>query len=237
MAPCKVMVVERYTPLRRRVTKLLKHGCAALAMLGLGSIGAVTPAWAATATSAAAVMQKFFQTSKTISADFQQEVVNHGGVVMQRAQGQLWIERPGRFRWNYAGKNGQMIVSDGQQVWLYEPALQQVTVQPLGKVLGSTPAALIAGRDVLPADFQISSLPAKDGLQWVLLTPKKGQSQGFTSIRMGFDAAGQLRDMRMEDAFQQETVLHFDHVRVNVPIASKTFHFTPPAGVDVLKNP
>ncbi len=233
MVPYKAMVVEKCMLLPRRATDLVRL-CVSVVFGWLLMVGVSLPLFAA---EPGALLEKFFRSSKTVTADFQQEVFNHGGVVEQRASGQLWIARPGRFRWNYAGKNGQMIVSDGRQVWLYEPALQQVTVQPLGKVLGSTPAALIAGRDVLPTDFQISSLPAKSGLQWVLLKPKKGQNQGFTSIRMGFDNAGQLREMLMEDAFQQETVLHFEHVRVNVPISDKIFHFTPPAGVDVLKNP
>ena len=228
------MAVEKSTPPRRRVTDRVRLGAAAFLVI-LSFMGICPPP--ALAADPGALLEKFFQSSKTVTADFQQEVLNHGGVVEQRAAGQLWIARPGRFRWNYAGKNGQMIVSDGQQVWLYEPALQQVTVQPLGKVLGRTPAALIAGRNVLPSDFQISALPEKNGLQWILLKPKEGQSQGFTSIQMGFDSSDQLREMLMEDAFQQETVLHFDHVRVNVPIANATFHFTPPAGVDVLKNP
>ncbi|MEY2341039.1 outer membrane lipoprotein chaperone LolA [Acidithiobacillus sp. IBUN Pt1247-S3] len=219
--------------LPRRETDRVRRSVSAFLAICL-VLGANLPVLAA---DPSALLEKFFQSSKTVTADFQQEVLNHGGVVEQKASGQLWIARPGRFRWNYTGKNGQMIVSDGQQVWLYEPALQQVTVQPLGKVLGSTPAALIAGRNVLPEGFQISALPDKNGLQWVLLKPKKGQSQGFTSIQMGFDNSGQLREMLMQDAFQQETVLHFEHVRVNVPIPNKTFHFTPPAGVDVLKNP
>jgi outer membrane lipoprotein carrier protein len=218
--------------LRRPVTKIRQRFVGVV--LGLVAVGMTTAAWA---TAPAALLQKFFQSSRTVTASFQQEVLNHGGVVEQRAQGKLWISRPGRFRWDYAGKNGQTIVSNGEEVWLYEPALQQVTVQPLGKVLGSTPAALIAGRDVLTTDFDISALPAKDGLDWVLLKPKQGQAQGFTAIRMGFNSAGQLRQMWMEDAFQQQTVLHFEKVRTNIPISSQTFHFTPPAGVDVLKNP
>jgi len=182
-------------------------------------------------------LHRFFQDTRTVTADFRQEIANAQGEIIKRASGRLWISRPGKFRWDYAGANGQVIVSNGERVWLYEPALQQVTVQALGKSLGSTPAALIAGRDTLDQDFTVKPLPAKDGLQWVLLGPKEGQAQGFTALRLGFDNRGQLREMRMEDAFSQETLLRFSKVRINPPIAAHTFQFVPPKGVDVLSNP
>jgi outer membrane lipoprotein carrier protein len=182
-------------------------------------------------------LHRFFQDTHTVTADFSQEIANAQGEIIKRASGRLWVSRPGKFRWDYAGANGQVIVSNGERVWLYEPALQQVTVQPLGKSLGSTPAALIAGRDTLDQDFKVKALPAKAGLQWVLLEPKEGQTQGFTSLRLGFDGRGQLREMRMEDAFSQTTLLRFTKVRVNAPVAAHVFQFVPPKGVDVLSNP
>ncbi len=191
----------------------------------------------AQAASAVQDLHRFFQDTHTVTADFSQEIANAQGEIIKRASGRLWISRPGKFRWDYAGADGQVIVSNGERVWLYEPALQQVTVQPLSKSLGSTPAALIAGRDTLDRDFKVQTLPAKDGLQWVLLEPKDGQTQGFTALRLGFDGRGQLREMRMEDAFSQKTLLRFTKVRINRPIAAHTFQFVPPKGVDVLSNP
>ncbi len=182
------------------------------------------------------MLHHFFQSTHTITAQFSQEVANHNGQIVKKAGGTLWISRPGKFRWDYSGTNGQTIVSNGLKVWLYEPALQQVTVQPLGKALGSTPAALIAGNDDLSQRFNISDLGVKNQLHWLLLRPKNGQDQGFTALRLGFDAAGILKEMRMEDAFQQETVLHFTHVEINHAIPGQEFQFTTPAGVDVLSQ-
>ncbi|MHB8224888.1 outer membrane lipoprotein chaperone LolA [Acidithiobacillus sp.] len=190
----------------------------------------------AAAATGLAMLQDFFQKTHTITAQFSQEVANHDGQIVKRTSGMLWISRPGKFRWDYSGDNGQTIVSNGEKVWLYEPALEQATVQPLGKVLGSTPAALIAGNDDLSQRFKITDLGQKDGLHWLLLHPKTGQDQGFTALRMGFDAQGALRQMRMEDAFQQQTVLRFEHIKINHPISAQEFQFTPPAGVDVLSQ-
>ncbi|MHB8248918.1 MAG: outer membrane lipoprotein chaperone LolA [Acidithiobacillus sp.] len=183
------------------------------------------------------ILQHFFQQVQTVQAQFTQVVTNRNGQIIKRAAGTVWIQRPGKFRWVYDGSNGQTIVSNGTRVWLYDPALQQVTIQPLDKTLGSTPAALIAGKDILASRFVIRDLGSKDGIRWVELQPKNGQDQGFTAVRLGFDARGALQEMRMEDAFQQETVLTFHDIRLNQPIAAREFQFTPPAGVDVLKQP
>ncbi len=211
-----------------RVGRLARGFLLSLLILGI-------PQYAAAA-SGSTVLQEFFQKTHTITARFSQEVANHDGQVVKRASGQLWISRPGKFRWDYGGNNGQIIVSDGEKVWLYEPALEQATVQPLGQALGSTPAALIAGGDDLSQRFKITDLGEKDGLRWLLLHPKTGQDRGFTALRLGFDAQGALREMRMEDAFQQQTVLHFEHIEINHPIAAQEFQFTPPAGVDILSR-
>ena len=199
-------------------------------LLMLGSIQLAAAATGLT------MLQDFFQKTHTITARFSQEVANHDGQVVKHASGRLWISRPGKFRWDYDGRNGQTIVSNGEKVWLYEPALEQATVQPLGKAIGYTPAALIAGNDDLSQRFRITDLGEKDGLRWLLLHPKTGQDQGFTALRLGFDAQGALREMRMEDAFQQQTVLRFEHIRINRPISAQEFQFTPPAGVDVLSQ-
>ncbi|MHB1803834.1 MAG: outer membrane lipoprotein chaperone LolA, partial [Acidithiobacillus ferrooxidans] len=112
----------------------------------------------AAAATGLAMLQDFFQKTHTITARFRQEVANHDGQIVKRTSGKLWISRPGKFRWDYDGRNGQTIVSNGEKVWLYEPALEQATVQPLGKAIGSTPAALIAGNDDLGRRFRITDL-------------------------------------------------------------------------------
>ncbi len=207
----------------------------ASSVVALACLIAVPAAWGGSVLDA---MHHFFQDSRTVTADFTQKVSRPDGQVVKRAAGRLWISRPGKFRWTYEGSDGEVIVSNGRKVWLYEPALQQATVQPLGTALSSTPAALIAGRNPLSRQFTVRILPTgPGGLDWVLLLPKEGQSQGFTSIRMGFDHQGRLQEMRMEDAFQQTTTLKFSKIHINGPIASSKFRFSPPPGVDVLTNP
>src|SRR5438093_905380 len=87
----------------------------------------------------------FLRASQSARADFEQKVYGRGGKLTQEARGTFVFQRPGKFRWTYAKPVDQLIVGDGQRVWIYDRDLNQVTVRRLSKALGSTPAALLAG--------------------------------------------------------------------------------------------
>jgi outer membrane lipoprotein carrier protein len=109
------------------------------------------------------------------------------------AKGSFVFNRPGRFRWVYDKPVDQVIVGDGERVWIYDRGLAQVTVRKLARALGSTPAALLAGSTDVDAAFDLSEAGAKDGIEWLEAKPKDREA-GFERIRMGFDAKG-LRAM------------------------------------------
>ena len=89
--------------------------------------------------------QTYVRTTQAASADFDQKVYDRTGKLVQESKGNFAFLRPGRFRWTYAKPNPQLIVGDGERVWVYDEDLKQVTVRRLAKALGSSPAALLAG--------------------------------------------------------------------------------------------
>jgi outer membrane lipoprotein carrier protein len=131
----------------------------------------------------------------------------------------------------------QLIVGDGQQVWLYDPDLQQVTVQPMSKAMASTPAALLSGQS-LEKDFVLKALPIQAaqgtdaGLEWVEALPKVKEGS-FQSVKVGF-RAGQLVSIEVLDGFGQRSKLDFTAFN-SANVSPQLFVFTPPPGVDVLK--
>jgi outer membrane lipoprotein carrier protein len=140
--------------------------------------------------------------------------------------------RPGRFRWTYAKPVDQLIVGDGQRVWIYDRDLNQVTVRRLSKALGSTPAALLAGSSDVEKAFDLSEAGQRDGLEWLEAKPKDREA-GFERIRMGFDTAG-VRAMELTDNFGQTTLLRFTNLLRNPKVDAADFRFEPPKGADVL---
>jgi len=177
-------------------------------------------------------LNEFVQTVVTFQANFQQTVLDPQGQVMEQAQGQFVLQRPGKFRWDYAQPYPQHIVADGQRIWFYDVDLEQVSVQSQFEALADTPATLLSG-DSLPEDkYSLTNLPSNDGLLWVQLVPKELESN-FQTVTLAFDEHG-LRQMLMKDSFDQQTRLVFSQVIENADLAEDAFVFIPPEGVDVV---
>ena len=174
----------------------------------------------------------FLRSTQSVKADFEQKVTDRSGKPVQDSKGSFVLLRPGRFRWTYAKPVDQLIVGDGQRVWIYDRDLNQVTVRRLSKALGSTPAALLAGSSDVEKAFELAEAGQRDGLEWLEAKPKDREA-GFERIRMGFDVAG-VRAMELTDNFGQTTVLRFSNLARNPKVDPEEFRFTPPKGADVL---
>lgn len=194
-------------------------------------------------------MESFVMTVKTGQADFTQVVTSPAregqAPRVKTSSGRFEFSRPNRFRFDYAKPFVQTIVADGQTLWLHDVDLNQVTARKQSAVLGSTPAALIASAadvQALQADFVLTDAPDKDGLQWVLATPKSKEGQ-LQSVRVGFSVAGDavaatstLAVLEILDSFGQRSVLTFGGFKVNPALPAKAFDFKVPAGADLIRQ-
>ena len=155
--------------------------------------------------------------------------------------GQFSFMRPTRFRFDYLKPFAQVIVADGQTLWLYDPDLEQVTARKQAQALGNTPAALIATASefsALERDFQLQDAGEAEGLQWVQATPKQRDGT-LQSVRIGLRAEGMavtLARLDILDQFGQRSQISFNHFEANPSgLAAAQFQFTPPRGVDVIR--
>ena len=174
----------------------------------------------------------FVRDTKSARAEFVQQVRDRNGKMTQESKGSFVFQRPGLFRWVYAKPVDQVIVGDGERVWIHDRDLNQVTVRKLSRALGSTPAALLAGSADIEKAFELSDAGAKDGIDWLEAKPREREA-GFERVRMGFDAHG-LRAMELMDHFGQTTLLRFSHLQRNPKVDKSEFRFEPPKGSDVL---
>jgi len=174
----------------------------------------------------------FLSGTKSARGEFEQKVHDRSGKVTQESKGSFVFQRPGLFRWVYAKPIDQVIVGDGERVWIHDRDLNQVTVRKLTRALGSTPAALLAGSADVEKAFELSEAGAKDGLEWLEAKPKEREA-GFDRVRMGFDAHG-IRAMELLDHSGQTTLLRFTNLARNPKVDPSEFRFQPPKGADVL---
>ena len=177
-------------------------------------------------------LRAFVRETQTARTQFTQTVVDKNGRALKTANGTFELSRPGKFRWNVEKPYKQLLVGDGERVWVYDEDLNQVIVRKVGDALGGTPAALLSGNQDVERAFAWSDLPASDGLEWLGATPL-AQDAAFAEIRIGFDAKG-LAALEIVDAFGQKSLVRFTQVERNPKFAPERFRFSPPKGADVI---
>ncbi len=156
------------------------------------------------------------------------------------SSGTFEFARPNRFRFVYQKPFEQVIVADGQNLWLHDLDLNQVTVRKLAQVLSGTPAAVISAAPdlkALQADFKLSDLPAAEGLQWVQAEPKTRDGQ-VQRIQVGFRSTPrgtELAALDILDSFGQRSRMSFTAFEANPAFGPAHFQFKPPVGTDVMR--
>jgi outer membrane lipoprotein carrier protein len=178
-------------------------------------------------------LRAFIRDVNTGRAQFTQTVTSPDGAKKKVSSGSFEFSRPNRFRFAYAKPFEQLIVADGQKVWIYDADLNQASSRKFSSALGATPAALLAGGS-LDKDFDLAALPAKDGLDWVQANPKT-KDGAFKSVRVGFKGKD-LAAVEIVDAFDQRSLLQFSQFAAGVSFGADAFRFTPPAGADVIEQ-
>lgn len=94
-----------------------------------------------------------------INAEFSQRVSSPEGKILDDSRGTLAILRPGKFRWEVATPEEELIVSDGQTMWMYSPFIEQVTLLNLSDAIQGTPFILLSGANELQwANYQVTKI-------------------------------------------------------------------------------
>jgi outer membrane lipoprotein carrier protein len=210
------------------MTPMLKHTLAASLVLAALALLRAPVAFA----SPTSEVEKYLNGLATWSADFKQTIDDGHGKIVRSAAGKLYLQKPGRFRWDYVEPSEQLILADGKQIWFYDKDLQQANVRNMDASLANTPAVLLSGGGSLSSQFDVTALPPSDGLQWYQLIPKHSDTD-FQLVRIGF-RNGDLASMFLADKLNQVTQLTFANSKRNAKFAADLFSFVPPPGVDVI---
>lgn len=183
---------------------------------------------------AANKLSELLSHTQTIRGTFSQLTLDSTGTQLQEASGQMVLQRPGLFRWHTDPPLEQLLISNGEKVWLYDPDLLQVTVQKMDQRLTHTPALLLSG-DVskISENFSITYKEGGPVIDFILTPTAKDTL--FDTLRLSF-RNGVINDMQLLDAVGQRTNILFMGVKVNEPVDASQFVFDAPAGVDVIED-
>ena len=177
----------------------------------------------------------FTRDLKGLQAPFTQQVFDPNGKLKESSSGEVALSAPRLFRWEYRKPYEQLIVADGERVWVYDPDLQQATRRAQGTAEQGSPLAALIDPAKLDRDYLVAEAGDADGLHWLTLKPRQSDGAGFESARLGFGKAG-LEAMQFIDALGQKSVIDFGAWQRNPAFPAATFRFVPPKGVDVIEG-
>ena len=174
-------------------------------------------------------LRDFVKTVKSGKSTFTQTVTAPNGR-QKVSNGSFEFARPNRFRFVYEKPYAQTVVGDGTKVWIYDPDLNQASSRKTGDALANTPAALIVSNDIDKV-FTLADQPSKDGIDWVLATPRQAEGT-VRALRIGFKGHA-LAQLQIDDSFGQKSLIVFNGFEPNAKLAADAFVFVPPKGADV----
>lgn len=174
-------------------------------------------------------LRQLLSKMQTARADFTQTILNSRGQILQQVRGKMTIQRPGHFRWEVTQPNKQLLIADGQHIWFYDIDLQQITIQKQKIAHTDSPAALLSES---PKNLtQLFIIHPLMDVQGFTLFPKNKHAL-FQSITLIF-RKDRLREMRLTDKLDQQTVINFSQVQINPYLPTETFHFLIPKDKDI----
>lgn len=174
----------------------------------------------------------FFGGVRSIRGEFRQILFDPAGNVVETSEGDLAISKPGRFRWRYRDPYEQLIVADGEKLWLYDVDLEQVTVREQTETIRSSPAMLLGGEATALDEFHYVGTYSAEGYDWLRLEPVQPESD-FRSVSLAF-SEGELLMMELSDALNQTTRIEFSGLELNEDLDDSLFTFDLPPDVDVV---
>ncbi len=190
-------------------------------------------AQAAVASQAVAVnnLNKLLTNTRSMSANFSQSTQGGNAKTNRSFSGTMQVQRPNQFRWQVAGSAAQLIVGNGNTLWVYDKDLNQVTRQKVSNQVGDTPALLLSGNpSTIASSFNVTQPDATRN--YYVLYPKT-KSANFKSLSIAFNGGNPVM-MSLDDNLGQQTLISFSNIKRNVAISPSQFSFVPPKGVDVI---
>jgi outer membrane lipoprotein carrier protein len=180
-------------------------------------------------------LDRFTSGLEGLHATFTQTLTSAEGELQDSGAGEVWMQRPDHFRWQYRGEFPELIVADGQRLWMYDETLEQVTVREQSEMAGDSPLMLLTHPESIDRQFNVTELGDNGEFVLLELAVKNPQAE-FERVLLGL-RDGQLRLMAMEDALGMRTEIRFDLVERNPRLLPELFRFIPPMGVDVIGSP
>lgn len=206
---------------------------------GLQGLGAATESNSLTVETILDRVEAKYANSK-FSADFIQKSTIKAMDVTDSAAGKVYIKYPGKMRWEYDKPDRQIIITDGDKLWIYRPEDNQV-------MIGNAPtffkdgkgASFLSDIRLIRKKFDISleeNVQGQSDLFYHLKLIPLEKTLDISMIRLMISKQTfNVLQVTTVNFYGDETRIDFINSAFGVNLKDSLFSFSIPPGVDVLQ--
>ncbi|MDK9683402.1 outer membrane lipoprotein chaperone LolA [Pseudoalteromonas shioyasakiensis] len=175
-------------------------------------------------------LQQQLAAIKSFKAKFSQQVTDSQGEAIMQGEGNIALQQPMMIRWQQQSPDDTLFVSNGDKTYYFDSFAEQVTIMNTHSLIDSTPFVLLTSKD--PEQWAKYQVVATDA--GFSVTPNKGVESQVEKLDIRFNAQEQgLASLTVLDTSGQQSLFTFKDAKVNEALATQTFEFTIPEGVEV----
>lgn len=223
---------------RSQKLKLLAFVCALLAPVCM----LLAPAAAQTdsrAQNLAAAVDKKYNHLASLKMDF---VEVYRGAGRERTEsGTLMLKKPGRMRWDYRQPREKLFVSDGKTAYFYVPGERQARKASVKKIDDlRSPLRYLLGKTKLADEFPglavAEDVPQTSPSNVTLRGVPKRMADRVQQVLFEITPENRIQRITIEETDGSVTEFQFSNIAENAAVEEAAFHFTRPAGVELIES-
>lgn len=217
---------------------------AVTAIAGVGALGwgigrpvSVAAQSGPEATTVAAWVQSFYDQTRSMSADFRQRYNHRVYDREETSHGRVRFKKPGRMRFDYADPNGKVVVTDGEQLTVYEPpdpgqSRGQYYQQEMSQAQLPDALSFLTGDGQLAQRFRFRLLDLQAAGHEVLELRPRRPTANYSRVLLYVDSSAQRRGVVdrvvIVDQSNNTNTFDFRNQRFNSSVNGSVFRYRPP---------
>jgi len=176
-------------------------------------------------------------TAAGFSADFIQVSTIKAMEITDSAAGKLSVKYPGKMRWVYQTPEEQIIVSDGEHLWIYRPQDNQVLRGQAATFFGDGKGAgFLSDIRKIRDDFSITLEDIRFGESYSLVMVPRQKTWDLVRINLLVSKQDyHITQVYTYNAYEDVTRIEFSNLVFNGAMEPSLFEFKIPDNVDILE--
>ena len=181
-------------------------------------------------------LTKRMESISTLRADVEQLIITSDGGILETSSIRMLLKNPHGFLWETLEPFPELLVTNGEWLWNYQPDLEQVVIEPWSFEDSDFAARLLAGDSTgLDTDYRISAVEGANAELIDFRLEPVDPAALHSRIDISF-VGDSLDSIILSERSGQRTVWRFSNSVRNQGIDDSEFEFTPPPGVEVISN-